>query len=72
MEDEPTQAGPAPAYGYHEAVEAQQSMFSWAEFLAGEQGARRSRKPKPASTSLFEWALSMEQERKAELVGAGR
>ena len=52
--------------------EAQQTLFSWTEFLAEEQGRRRNRKPKPASTSLFEWALSMEQEREAELVGAGR
>ena len=43
--------------------EPRQSLFSWTEFLASEQGRRRSRKPKPASTSLFEWALSMEEER---------
>ena len=49
-----------------------QSLFSWTEFLAGEQGVRRSRKPKPASTSLFEWALGMEREREEEPVGAGR
>ena len=61
-----------PAYGYHEAGETQQSLFSWTEFLAGEQGVRRSRKRKPASASLFEWALSMEQERAEEPVGAGR
>ena len=56
----------------HEAGEQQQSLFSWTEFLAGEQGVRRSRKPKPASASLFEWALGMEREREAEPVGAGR
>ena len=50
----------------------QQSLFSWTEFLAGEQGVRRSRKPRPASTSLFEWALGMEREREEEPVGAGR
>ena len=52
--------------------EEQRSLFSWAEFLAEEQGARRSRKPKPASTSLFGWGFSLEQEREQELVGAGR
>ena len=45
--------------------------ISWTEFLAEEQGRRLSRKPQPASTSLFEWGLSQEQEREAELVGAG-
>ena len=56
--------------GYSEAVDAQRSLFSWTEFLAGEQGRGRNRKPKPASTSLFEWALGLEREE--ELVGAGR
>ena len=60
------------ANGRDEAGERQQSLFSWTEFLAGEQGVRRSRKPRPASASLFEWALSMEREREAEPVGAGR
>ena len=32
----------------------------------------RSRKPKDSSPSLFDWALSLEQERQEELVGAGR
>ena len=32
----------------------------------------RGHKPQPAATSLFEWALEMEQEREAEPVGAGR
>ena len=55
-----------------EADEPQRSLFSWAEFMAEEpvQPKGRSRKPQPASTSLFEWAL--EQEREGELVGAGR
>ena len=30
----------------------------------------RGRKPQPAATSLFEWALEMEQEREEEPVGA--
>ena len=55
-----------------EAIETQRSLFSWTEFLAEEQGSRRSRKPKPASTSLFEWAFSLEREHEQEPVGAGR
>ncbi len=57
-----------------EDAEPQQSLFSWAEFMAAEpvrpKGCRR--KPQPATASLFEWALTIEQEREAELVGAGR
>ena len=32
----------------------------------------RSRKPQPASMSMFEWALELEQQRENETVGAGR
>ena len=32
----------------------------------------RSRKPRPATASLFEWALTLDMQRGAELVGAGR
>ena len=43
---------------------------------AGRGGAReadrRRRRPQAASLSLFEWALSVEQEREEDLVGAGR
>ena len=58
---------------HREAGEPQSSLFSWAEFLAEEPVRRRgrSRKPRPASLSMFEWALGMEAEREAELVGAG-
>ena len=44
---------------HDEADEPQQSLFSWAEFMAEEsvKPKRRSRKPEPASISLFEWAL---------------
>ena len=47
------------------AAEPQQSLSSWAEFLAEEpvEPKRRSRKPKPATASLFEWALELERER---------
>ncbi len=55
-----------------ETPERQRSLFSWAEFMAEEpaEPKRRSRRPAPASISLFEWAL--EQEREAEPAGAGR
>ncbi len=68
--------GHAPANGngnghHDEAEEPQQSLFSWAEFMAEEPvKPRRNRKPQPASLSMFEWA--MEQEREKEPVGAGR
>ena len=57
-----------------ETPETQRSLFSWAEFMADEpaEAQRRSRKPKPSSLSLFEWVLSMEQERDEELVGERR
>ena len=61
--------------GHHdEAPEPQQTLFSWAEFMAEEpvKPKGRGRKPQPAATSLFEWALEMEQEREEEPVGAGR
>ena len=78
--------GPAvelvPANGHHangnghheEPAEGQQSMFSWAEFLAEEPVKPRGRngKTKPAAASLFEWALNAELEREKEPVGAGR
>ena len=65
----------AAANGHADVVEeTQQSMFSWAEFLAEEpqKPARRNGKPQPASLSLFEWALSLEEEREEEMVGARR
>ena len=57
-----------------DADEGHQSLFSWAEFMAEEPAKprSRSRKPSPASTSLFEWAFSLEQERETEPVGAVR
>ena len=50
------------------------SLFSWAEFMAREPVKPRGRKQKPQHTtlSMFEWAMSMEQEREEEPVGAGR
>ena len=57
-----------------EPAEGQQSLFSWAEFLAEEPVKPRGRngKAKPAAASLFDWALEKEQEREKEPVGAGR
>ena len=57
---------------HEEADEPQQTLFSWAEFMAEEpvKPKGRRRKPQPASLSMFEWA--MELEREAEPVGAGR
>ena len=57
-----------------ETPEPQQTRFSWAEFMAEEpvKPRGRGRKPQPAATSLFEWALTVEQERETEPVGAGR
>ncbi len=67
---------PAPVNEHHddEATEPQQCLFSWAEFMAAEPAKpkRRRRKPLPTTASLFEWALTLEQEREAELVGTGR
>ena len=70
---------PAPASGngnghHDEAPEPQQTLFSWAEFIAEEpvKPKGHNRKPKPATASLFEWAMTMEQEREEEPVGAGR
>ena len=57
-----------------EPAEGQQSLFSWAEFLAEEPVKPRGRngKAKPAAASLFDWALEKEQEREKEPVGSGR
>ena len=49
----------------HEAPEPQQSLFSWTEFMAEEPLKSRARRKKsqPATLSMFEWALTLEQER---------
>ena len=55
-------------------ADRQQTLFSWAEFMAEEpvKPKGRGRKPQPAAASLFDWALTLEQEWEKELVGAGR
>ena len=64
---------PVNGNGHHEdeAPEPQRTLFSWAEFMAEEpvKLKRRRRKPQPATLSMFEWALTVEQEREAEPVG---
>ncbi len=69
--------GHAPANGngngnghHEEADEPQQTLFSWAEFMAEEPVKPRGRgsKPQAATLSMFEWAM----EREKEPVGAGR
>ncbi len=63
------------ANGRHEETEeTQQTLFSWAEFMAEEsvKPKGRSRKPQPATLSMFEWALTLEQQHEAEPLGAGR
>ena len=50
----------------------QRTPFSWAEFMAEEPVKPKGRKAQPATASLFDWALTLEQEKEKELVGAGR
>ena len=51
----------------------QQSLFSWAEFMAVEQVIPKGRryKPQTGTLSMFEWALALEQKRNVEPVGSG-
>ena len=57
--------------GHHqEADEPQQTLFSWAEFMAEEPVRPSRRRAQAPSLSLFEWAV--EQEREADTVGAER
>ena len=67
----PVNGNGANGHPHDEADEPQQSLFSWAEFMAEPvKPKRRNGKPQPASLSMFEWAI--EQEREKESVGAGR
>jgi len=58
--------------GHHEEPEEpQQSLFSWAEFMAEPVKPKgRKTKAEALSLSVFKWAV--EQKRGAEPVGAGR
>ena len=52
-----------------EAPEMQQSLFSWAEFMAETpQKPKKNGKEKSRTLSMFEWALSLEEEKQAETV----
>ena len=64
---------PANGNGHHvEADQPQQTLFSWAEFMAEEpvKPKRRNGKPQAATLSMFEWAAELEREK--ETVDAGR
>ena len=68
---------PVNGNGHHDGEadgEPKQMVFSWAEFMAEEpvKPKRRNGKPQPATPSLFDWAMELEQERKKETVGVGR
>ena len=63
---------PRTGYG-DEEPEPQQSLFSWAEFMAEPvKPKRRNSKAQAPSLSLFEWAVEREREGREEPVGAGR
>ena len=63
--------GAAADEGRDSVGEPQRTLFSWAEFMAGEASEpTRQRRDEAPTLSLFEWAL--EQEREGELVGAKR
>jgi len=55
-----------------DAPERQRTLFSWAEFMAGEpdEPPKRQRRDEAPTRSLFEWALEQEQE--GALAGAAR
>ena len=53
------------------SIEGQRSLFSWAEFLEEPDGKRQNGRPRPASASLFQWALSLQQA-EVEPTSAGR
>ena len=66
----PRSTGTGPTATTRRPPEPQQSLFSWAEFMAEEPVKPRGRKTQAPSLSLFAWAV--EQEREEEPVGAGR
>ncbi len=64
IEVEAAPVGVAPDDRHEDARERQRSLFSWAEFMAGEQEEppKRQRRDEAPTLSLFEWALEREQE----------
>ena len=58
--------------GHHdEDPEPQQSLFPWAEFMGEEPVKGNGKGRQPPTLSMFEWAMSMEQEREEVPVVAG-
>ena len=60
-----------PCGAHHGVPEPQQTLFTWAEFVAEQPESRKRRggKAQPASQSLFEWAI--ERQQAAGLAAAG-
>ena len=71
-EPEPVAVETAEPVPPDEAGERQRSLFSWAEFMAGEtlEPEPRRRRHEAPTLSLFEWAMEREQE--GALAGAAR
>ena len=53
-----------PCASHHSRDKPQQTLFSWAEFLAEQpdEPRPRGRNPRPSGPSLFDWALEQEQQ----------
>ena len=64
VEAEPVVAGAGAGEPRDQAPERQRTLFSWAEFMAGEddEPPKRQRRDEAPTLSLFEWALEREQE----------
>ena len=71
-EAEAAPVGVAPDDRHEDADERQRSLFSWAEFMAGEpdEPPKPRRRDEAPTLSLFEWALEREQE--GALAGSAR
>ena len=61
---------PAEETGEAEAAEPEQAVLTWAELFAEVPVKRNGRRKRsqPASLSLFEWAVNLEEEREAQTV----
>ena len=64
VEAEIVAVGAAAGDSRDDAPEPQRTLFSWAEFMAGEQEEppKRRRRDEAPTLSLFEWALDQERE----------
>ncbi|MDE2695310.1 MAG: hypothetical protein OXH97_02175, partial [Chloroflexota bacterium] len=67
VEADAVAVGAAADRGREDARQPQRTLFSWAEFMAGEQDEppKRRRRYEAPTLSLFEWALEREQEGKS-------